>query len=206
MARRPSSGDAPPPTASPRRFADVRGHERPVAYLRRGAAANRLAHAFVFTGPSGIGKRMVARALALGLHCEQAPFDACGDCNACHTITAGTHPDVRVVDGPAEGKRDISIEQVRELQRELGFRSLSGHPKVGIVDEAQQLTQQAQNALLKTLEEPNGASALVLVTTQASALLPTILSRCQRLSFAPLPTADVVAILEAHGRPRADAT
>ena len=205
MAKRPGPADAAPLAATPRRFADVRGHERAIAYLRRGAEANRLAHAFVFTGAAGIGKRMVARALALGLHCETTPFDACGTCNACHTITAGTHPDVRVVDGPAEGKRDISIEQVRELQRELGFRSLSRHPKVGIIDEAQQLTQQAQNALLKTLEEPNGASVLVLVTTQASALLPTILSRCQRLAFAPLPTADVVAILEAHGRPRAEA-
>ena len=205
MARRPAE---PPPVAAPSavRFADVRGHDRAIAFLRRGVEARRLAHAFVFTGPQGVGKGLVARALALGLHCETAPFDACGACNACRTIVAGTHPDVRIVAGPAEGRRDISIEQVRDLQRELGFRSLSRHPKVGIVDDAHLLTQQAQNALLKTLEEPNGDSVLVLVAVQASALAPTILSRCQRVGFDPLPTADVVGILERHGRTRAEAT
>src|SRR6185436_17393712 len=148
---------------------------------------------------------IVARALALGLHCETAPFDACGTCNACRTIAAGTHPDVRIVMGPAEGKRDMSIEQVRDLQRELGFRSLSRHPKIGIINDAHLLTVQAQNALLKTLEEPTGDSVLVLVSVQAAALESTILSRCQRLSFGTLPTADVVAILEAHGRSRVEA-
>jgi DNA polymerase-3 subunit delta' len=205
MPRRPPTS---PETATSRpaaRFGDVRGHERAIAYLRRGWESKRLAHAFVFTGPAGVGKATVARALALGLHCETAPFDACGACNACRTIAAGTHPDVRVVPGPLEGKRDISIEQVRELQRELGFRSLSTHPKVGIVDNAHLLTVQAQNALLKTLEEPNGESVLVLVSVQASALLPTILSRCQRLSFGPLPTPTVIEILTAEGRSAAEA-
>jgi DNA polymerase-3 subunit delta' len=203
MPRRPGAADA---TAPPARFADVRGHAHAIAYLRRAAEAKRLAHAFVFTGPAGVGKLMVGRALALGLHCETTPFDACGTCNACRTITAGTHPDVRVIAGPAEGKRDISIEQVRELQRELGFRSLSRRPKVGIVNDAHLLTLQAQNALLKTLEEPNGESVLLLIATQASALASTILSRCQRLSFGPLPPADVAAILENHGRSPSDAT
>ncbi len=207
MARRPSPPAEPSATASTPvvRFADVRGHVRAIAHLRRAWEAKRLAHAFVFTGPAGIGKRMVARALATGLHCEQAPFDACGACNACRTIAAGTHPDVRVVAGPLDGKRDVSIEQVRELQRELGFRSLSRHPKVGIIDAAHLLTAQAQNALLKTLEEPSGDSVLVLVAVQQSALLPTILSRCQRVTFGPLPDADVVAVLEAHGRSAAEA-
>ncbi len=201
MARKPATpADTAAPTTRPTRFAEVRGHERAIAYLRRGFESERLAHAFVFTGPAGVGKRMVANALALGLHCETRPFDACGACNACRTIAAGTNPDVRVIAGPLEGKRDLSIEQVRDLQRELGFRSLSAHPKVGIVDTAHLMTAQAQNALLKTLEEPSGATVLVLIAVQASVLLPTILSRCQRVSFAPLPTADVVAILAAHGR------
>jgi DNA polymerase-3 subunit delta' len=204
VPRRPASESAP---AAPQavRFADIRGHERAIGFLRRGWKARRLAHAFVFTGPAGIGKGLVARALALGLHCDTAPFDACGSCAACRTITAGTHPDVRVVAGPAEDRRDISIEQVRDLQRELGFRSLSPHPKIGIIDDAHLLTLQAQNALLKTLEEPNGESVLILVAVQASALAPTILSRCQRLAFSPLPTADVVAILAGHGRTRDEA-
>lgn len=205
--RPPPAADAEPVAI---RFADVRGHERAIAHLRRGWQAKRLAHAFVFTGPSGVGKRMVARALAAALHCEAAAaggdaFDSCGVCNACRTIAAGTHPDVRMIDGPLDGKRDVSIEQVRELQRELGFRSLSPHPKVGIVDQAHLLTVQAQNALLKTLEEPTGDSVLVLVAVQQSALLPTILSRCQRVGFGPLPAAEVVAILERHGRSATEA-
>ena len=198
MPRRPT--ETAPVAAAGVRFADIRGHERAIAFLRRGWEARRLAHAFVFTGPTGVGKGLVARALALGLHCDTAPFDACGSCGACRTIVAGTHPDVRMVAGPAPDRRDISIEQVRDLQRELGFRSLSRHPKIGIIDDAHLLTLQAQNALLKTLEEPNGDSVLILVALQASALAPTILSRCQRLGFGPLPTPDVVAILQKQGR------
>jgi DNA polymerase-3 subunit delta' len=207
MARRPTPPiEAPPATVPAGRFADVRGHERPIAFLRRGWKSKRLAHAFVFTGPAGVGKLMVARALALGLHCETAPFEACGACNACRTIAAGTHPDVRVIAGPPKDKRDISIEQVRELQRELGFRSLSPHPKVGIVNDAHLLTLQAQNALLKTLEEPTGDSVLMLIAVQTSTLVATILSRCQRVRFSPLPDEDVVAILAGHGRAPTEAT
>ena len=194
---------APPPRTL--RFAEIRGQDRAVGFLRRASEQGRVAHAFLFTGPAGIGKLAASRALALGLHCEVAPFEACGACDACRTIAAGTHPDVRVVAGPLPERRDIAIEQVRELQRELGFRSLSAHPKIGIINDADLLTLQAQNALLKTLEEPGGATVLILVAVNAAALAPTILSRCQRVPFDPLPRADVVAILEAHGRPAAEA-
>lgn len=195
----------PAPPARTLRFADIHGQARAIAYLRRAWERQRLTHALLFTGPAGVGKLATARALALGLHCDVAPFDACGACDSCRTIVAGTHPDARVIAGPLEDRRDIAIEQVRELQRELGFRAMSAHPKIGIVNDAECLTLQAQNALLKTLEEPGGDTVLVLVAVNASALAATILSRCQRISFDPLPTVDVVAILEAHGRTHADA-
>ncbi len=182
------------------RLADLRGQARAIGFLRRGWETKRLAHALLFAGPAGTGKLATARALALGLHCDVVPFEACGTCNACRTIAAGTHPDVHVIAGPLEDRRDISIEQVRELQRDLGFRPMSAHPKIGIVNDAERLTLQAQNGLLKTLEEPGRDTVMILVAVNAAALAPTILSRCQRVMFDPLPTADVVAILETHGR------
>ena len=204
----PRAPKNPVPTAAPAtlpRFADIRGHDRPIGFLRDAWRAGRLAHAYFFTGPSGIGKLAIARALALGLHCEQVPFEACGECAACRTIAAGTHADVRTITGPAKDRRDISIDQVRDLQRELGFRALSSRAKVGIVNDAELLTQQAQNALLKTLEEPTGDTVLILVGVNPASLAPTILSRCQRVTFAPLDDADVAAIVERHGRPRDEA-
>lgn len=195
----------PAPVTPAARFADIRGHERTIEFLRRAWQRGRLAHAYFFTGIAGIGKLATARALAMGLHCDVAPFDACGACGACRTIAAGTHPDVRVIAGPAENKRDISIDQIRALQRELGFRSMSAHPKVGIVNDAHLLTPHAQNALLKTLEEPAGESLLVLVGVNAATLAPTVLSRCQRVVFSPLAGAAVAAVLERHGLPPAEA-
>jgi DNA polymerase-3 subunit delta' len=204
MSARPRR-DAPPAAAHKLRFADIRGQARPMRFLRRAWERKRLAHALLFTGPAGVGKLATARALALGLHCDVAPFEACGTCDTCRTIAAGTHPDVRIIAGPLPDRRDIAIEQVRDLQRELGFRAMSAHPKIGIVNDADLLTLQAQNALLKTLEEPGGDTVLILVAVNAAALAETILSRCQRVGFDPLSTADVVAILEAHGRSAADA-
>ncbi len=201
---RPPTTNAPP--APPLRFGEIRGHDEPIAFLRRAWKGGRLAHAYFFTGPAGIGKLATARALALGTHCIDAPFEACGRCESCRTIAVGTHADVRVVLGPLKDKRDISIEQVRSFQRELGFRSLSDHPKVGIINDAHLLTNQAQNALLKMLEEPSGDSLLILVGVNAATLTPTILSRCQRVRFGPIPSDDVAAILEAHGHKRAEAT
>ena len=187
------------------RFAEIRGQERAIGFLRRAWERGRLAHAYLFTGPPGVGKLATARALAMGLHCETVPFEACGVCPACRTIAAGTSPDVRSIIAPVKDKRDISIDQVRELQRDLGFRAMSSHPKVGIINDAELLTLQAQNALLKTLEEPAGDSLLVLIGVNAASLAPTILSRCQRLAFDALSDAAVAEVLERRGRSPAEA-
>ena len=135
MSARPRREAAPAPR--PLRMAEIRGQSRAIGFLRRGWERGRLAHALLFTGIEGVGKLATARALALGLHCDVAPFEACGACDACRTIAAGTHPDVRTITGPLAERRDISIEQVRELQRELGFRAMSAHPKIGIINDAE---------------------------------------------------------------------
>jgi DNA polymerase-3 subunit delta' len=179
-------------------FADVQGHERLCEFLRAAAGSGRLAHALLFAGPDGIGKRSVAQALAAWMHCSPGGSDACGACASCRQIAAGSHPDVQVV-SVASGKKEIGVDRVRELKRFMQLRPLLGATKVAIIDAAASLTVAAQNALLKTLEEPPAHSLLILVASNPDALLPTVRSRCQRLRFAPLPVDLVAAIVARAG-------
>jgi DNA polymerase-3 subunit delta' len=181
------------------RFADIRGHERVCAFLRTASAQERLAHALLFAGPDGVGKRQVALALAAFLQCAQCAEDACGSCAPCRQIAAGSHPDVLVVGVPA-GKKEIPVDRMRELKRFVQLQPVLAKAKVVIIDDAHMLTIAAQNALLKTLEEPPGRSFVILVANNLDALLPTVRSRCQAVRFGPLPTDTVVDILStAHG-------
>jgi DNA polymerase-3 subunit delta' len=182
-----------------KRFADIRGHEGACAFLRGAVANRRLAHALVFAGPEGIGKRAVALALAGWLQCAAGGEDACGECPACRQIAAGSHPDVVVVTIPA-GKKEIGVDRARELKRFTQMRPVSGSTKLALVDDAHMLTVAAQNALLKTLEEPPASALLILITANPDALLPTVRSRCQRVQFGALP-ADAVAdvLVTQHG-------
>jgi DNA polymerase-3 subunit delta' len=181
------------------RFADVVGHERPVARLVRSAADDRVPGAILLLGPPGIGKRAVAEALATRLVCA-APVDgdACGTCGQCTRVAAGTHPDVRIVVRD-EDRRDVRIEQVRELSRWLALQPLMATRKVAIVDDAHCLNEHGQNALLKTLEEPPGRSVLILVSSSAALLLPTVRSRCQLVRLDPLPAETVARVLVTRG-------
>ena len=176
------------------RFTDIQGHENACAFLRGAVTHGRLAHALVFAGPEGIGKRTVALALAAWLHCTAGGDDACGECVACRQVAAGSHPDVLVVTIPA-GKKEIGVDRAREVKRFTQMRPVSGRSKLALVDDAHMLTVAAQNALLKTLEEPPASSLLILVTANPDALLPTVRSRCQRVQFAPLAAEAVAALL-----------
>jgi len=177
----------------------VVGHERAVARLVRSAADDRVPGAILLLGPPGIGKRAVAEALATRLVCA-APVDgdACGACAQCTRVAAGTHPDVRIVVRDEE-RRDVRIEQVRELSRWLALQPLMATRKVAIVDDAHCLNEHGQNALLKTLEEPPGRSVLILVSSSAALLLPTVRSRCQLVRLDPLPAETVARVLVARG-------
>jgi DNA polymerase-3 subunit delta' len=185
-------------------FADIRGQEIPIERLRLAIRAGRLGHALIFAGPPGVGKRTTANALARALLCRDRPGEGCGRCAECHLVAAGTHPDLFVedmerarIDRPTATQ--LSIEQVRRMRAKLAGRPIRGSRKVGILDPADRATPDAQNALLKTLEEPPGAATLVLVASNARALLPTILSRSQILRFAPLEPDAVAALLESEG-------
>jgi DNA polymerase-3 subunit delta' len=190
------------------RFSDILGQDRAVARLRRAWTDGRLAQAYCFVGPAGVGKRLAALALAQAVNClspvaSDAGRDACGACAACRKIAAGNHPDVALVE-PDE-KTVITIEQVREVAARAALRAYEAAVKVWILDPADQMQEPAANALLKTLEEPAGRSLFVLLVETAGALLPTIRSRCQEVPFAPLGEAELRTILERHGRPPAEA-
>lgn len=178
-------------------FTQIFGHARPLAILKRTLEKGRLPHAYLFVGPEGVGKRTVALALASAIQCREIANDFCGRCADCIRVAHGNHPDVRVLE-PASGKKEISIRQVRDLERELSLRSFSGRKKMAIVDPARLMNAPAQNALLKTLEEPPEGSLTVLISTSPGGLLPTLISRCVRLYFTPLPGEVVAELLVAH--------
>ena len=192
-------------------FTDVIGHRRLVSLLARSIARESLPPSLIFAGPSGVGKRLAATAVAQALNCtsRRAPgeggleTDACGVCAACTRIARGVHPDVLVVEPGDTGA--IKIEQVREIVDRAAYRPFEGRRRVVIVDEADALVPPAQNALLKTLEEPPPSSVFILVTPRPDVLLPTVRSRCPRLTFRALGQADLAAVLVARGFTDAEA-
>lgn len=180
------------------RFADLIGHQRASARLRR-VPQDRVPSALLLFGPSGLGKRTVAEAFATRLLCA-APVedDACGTCAQCVRVAHGVHPDLRLVEREEE-RRDIRVEQVRELSRWLAQKPLMAARKVAVIDGAHHLNEHGQNALLKTLEEPPGAAVLVLTAPSAALVLPTVRSRCQLVRLDPLAPEEVVRVLVARG-------
>src|SRR5258708_15246904 len=164
-------------------FRDIRGHRRLTDLLARSIERGALPPASIFAVPSGIGKRATAVAVAQVLNCLQPKnADACGSCKACDRIARGAHPDVMIVVPGDSGS--IKIEQIRDVNDRVGYRPFEGWRRAVIGDEADAMVPHAQNALLKTLEEPPPSSVFMLVTARPDALLPTVRSRCIRLWFA----------------------
>ena len=170
----------------------VIGHEWAVDQLDRALRHGRMRHAYLFTGPAHIGKTTLARALAAALNCtgDEPP---CGHCRACTLIAKNTHPDVTTVE--AEGST-LKIDQIRGLQQMLALRPYEARYRVAILRRFHEARPTAQDALLKTLEEPSPNTVLILTANAADSLLPTIISRCQPLHLRPLPIDTVRAALE----------
>lgn len=181
-----------------------RGHDTLLERLAGACDRGRLAHALLFAGPDGVGKALAARWLAARIVCAADRERPCAACSACLQVAAGSHPDLHVLE-VLEGKKEIGIDAVRQLRRFVNLTPGSAHRKIGIIDEADKLSVAAQNALLKTLEEPPPDSTLILVTARPGALLPTVRSRVQRILFSPLPADIVVAVLREAGVPAAEA-
>jgi DNA polymerase-3 subunit delta' len=196
-------------------FRDIVGHRRLVSLVARSIHRGTLPPSLILAGPEGIGKRLLAISTAQALNCQSPrtdadaervglhEIDACGTCSPCSKIARGVHPDVLVIEPGDTGS--IKIDQVRDVIDRAGYRPFEGRRRVVIIDQADGLVAQAQNALLKTLEEPPSASAFLLVTSRPDALLPTVVSRCPRLRFRPLDATDVASVLIRQGRSEVEA-
>jgi DNA polymerase III subunit delta' len=176
-------------------FAGILGQDSSIAVLRRTIATGKIAHAYLFDGVDGCGKKKTALAFVEAVFCGKGE-EGCGECPSCRKIAALQHPDLHLVEPDGAF---IKIDQIRELQRDLALRPFEAPKKACIIDAADRLNPAAGNALLKTLEEPPGNALLILLTANAGGLLPTVLSRCQRLHFAPLPESVIAALLGERG-------
>jgi DNA polymerase-3 subunit delta' len=215
-------------------FPGVLGHERARSVLARVLASGRLPHAFLFHGPEGVGKGLVARLFATSLVCNRPAEDAsgCGTCAACRKTAHGNHPDVLVVTrlskkekrtdaGVADSDEDdgedtfaskggelrpfIVVQQIRELNHHAAYAPRESRRRVFLVEPADRMNVESQNALLKTLEEPPGQAVIVLVASRPHVLLPTVRSRCFQLGFGAMPPDDLAFGLAALGVPSQEA-
>jgi len=204
-------------------FDEIIAQDRALDSLRSALRRGTLHHAYLFGGPAGVGKGSAARLLAQAANCEGGVpgpgglrEDPCGACGPCRKIAKGIHPDVLVLSeertmaragswepkGGRSPSKDIVVDQIRDLvDRRLALKRFEGRRRVVVLDPADAMNPSAQNALLKTLEEPPESTTLVLVASSPDALLPTIRSRCLRVPFAPLPVGAIADRLEAEGRP-----
>ena len=162
-------------------FSEVIGQERAISVLRRSISMGRVAHAYLFSGIEGCGKKKSALAFVQAVFCGRE--EACGVCPSCKKLASGQHPDLHILEPDGAF---IKIDQIRELQKELSYRPFEAPKKACIIDGADRLNLSSGNALLKTLEEPPGEALMILIAPERSAVLQTILSRCQALSFQPL--------------------
>jgi DNA polymerase-3 subunit delta' len=188
-------------------FSSLIGHRVVVDLLRRSVERGRVPQSVIFAGPDGVGKRTVALALAQAINCpKRSAGDACGSCGVCTRIARGQFSDVVYLDRGSEASIKIQAVRQRVLDA-VGYRPFEGTRRVFIIDPADEMTEQAQDALLKTLEEPPASSMLILVTAYPDTLLATIRSRCRRVRFGSLAEDDVARVLvERLDMKRSDAT
>ncbi len=176
-------------------FKDVYGHEKQIKVLQTAISRDRIAHAYLFYGAEGVGKRTVAEVFAKALNCTRGrdSLDACDVCSSCLKIDHGNHSDVITI--RAQGQF-IKIQEIRELQEQMKFSPFEGGKRIFIIGDADRMNIASANAILKTLEEPSASNILILITSRPHQLPATVLSRCQQLRFNPLRRETIASFLE----------
>ncbi|MCZ8517527.1 DNA polymerase III subunit delta' [Paenibacillus filicis] len=179
-------------------FAAIEGQDRVKRILQNSLREDKVSHAYIFTGPAGTGRRAMAKAFAQAIYCKVLPDDACGECLDCRKVEHGNHPDLYIIEPDGAS---IKIEQIRELQKQFAYRASASGVKMYILQDADKMTVQAANSLLKFLEEPTSQVVAVLLTDNGNALLPTIRSRAQWVPFMPLNKSSMTKQLLNEGHP-----
>jgi DNA polymerase-3 subunit delta' len=174
------------------RFNNVLGHDLPINIINSYIEKSRFFGGFIFSGPQGIGKKMVAKIIAQALNCTADLNKPCGSCSSCLKTEKLQHPDLHIIEND---ESQIKIEDIRGIQREANFRPYEGVMKVFIIDNAHRLNPDAANSLLKLLEEPPKDSLIILITHKPQAIFKTVLSRCKVIKFAPLSRTGLESVL-----------
>ncbi|MCK4249411.1 MAG: DNA polymerase III subunit delta' [Candidatus Omnitrophica bacterium] len=175
-------------------FSRIKGQELPIRIIKNSLKKERLGDAYLFYGPGGVGKKLTALNLAKLVNCSSGSDEPCDECPSCRRIDEDNHPDIHIV-VKDEDARDLKIDQIRQLEDNIYLKPFEGKKKVFIIDGADDMNEQAQNALLKTLEEPPANSILILLSENIQTLLETIHSRCSRLRFNRLSVEHITGIL-----------
>ena len=178
-------------------FKDIIGHEQIIEHLQNAITMDKVSHAYIINGPEKSGKMILAEAFATTLQCEEGGAEPCMECHSCKQAVGRNQPDILYM--RHEKANTISVDDIRtQLNNDIVIKPYSSKYKVYIVDEAEKMNVQAQNALLKTIEEPPAYAVIILLTTNADRFLPTILSRCVTLNIKAVPDEKIKKYLMSH--------
>jgi len=180
-------------------FTSIIGQDRLIRVLQNAIAKDEIDGSYLFTGPCGVGKRTVAVEFAKAVNCGKVPLDSCGECASCKKINSMNHPDVAIVK-KEEGSSSIKIDMIREIIYQSGLKPYEARKKIFIINDAEDMNEESQNALLKILEEPRENQVFILTASQVSGILPTVISRCRLVRFNLLAQAQIQGLLiKRHG-------
>ncbi|MGM0603234.1 MAG: DNA polymerase III subunit delta' [Bacillota bacterium] len=175
-------------------FSLVKGQDKAVKILKDEIKKERISHAYLFSGQKGLGKKKLAVEFAKALFCSRQNLDSCDSCINCRKVDHRNHPDLKII-AREEDKSAISIDQIRELKKEIAYKPYESERKIYIIEDADLMTKEAANSLLKTLEEPPSFATIILLAEDAGKLLPTIVSRCQEIKLTDLSAEMIEDIL-----------